>query len=163
MVLPIVEGNSAANPLDTILDAVVARLAVIGTSASYLQVTAPIVSRNRQFANAPPLLPAAWVGSKNLLDNPPRVSMGAGSLYSFTFTYTIVYWANDWDTDKRATDIVFDVFEAMKDWKLGTTCDDNRFVSADIFTSEQDETRGGVEFTFTARFRVGDQAPLTRV
>ena len=149
---------------ETVLAALQGKLDDIVTdnTRTWAQTVAPRVVRIKQNAEALPLVPTCYMGTKDeAIDR--REATSNYLLYNRTLTVLLEYYVQAWDVDLACSDIVHDVELALADWRLGGAVDDMAITAERTLMGEPGQPLCGVEFTVVVRYRTSSASPSTRV
>ncbi|NBR01419.1 MAG: hypothetical protein EBT79_11510 [Actinobacteria bacterium] len=149
---------------ETVLAALQGKLDDIVTdnTRTWAQTVAPRVVRVKQNAEALPLVPTCYMGTKDeAIDR--REATSNYLLYNRTLTVLLEYYVQAWDVDLACSDIVHDVELALADWRLGGAVDDMAITAERTLMGEPGQPLCGVEFTVVVRYRTSSASPSTRL
>jgi len=149
---------------ETVLAALQGKLDDIVTdnTRTWAQTVAPRVVRVKQNAEALPLVPTCYMGTKDeAIDR--REATSNYLLYNRTLTVLLEYYVQAWDVDLACSDIVHDVELALADWRLGGVVDDMAITAERTLMGEPGQPLCGVEFTVVVRYRTSSASPSTRL
>ena len=149
---------------ETVLAALQGKLDDIVTdnTRTWAQTVAPRVVRIKQNAEALPLVPTCYMGTKDeAIDR--REATSNYLLYNRTLTVLLEYYVQAWDVDLACSDIVHDVELALADWRLGGAVDDMAITAERTLMGEPGQPLCGVEFTVVVRYRTSSASPSTRL
>ena len=149
---------------ETVLTALAGKLDDIVTDANrtWAQTVAPRVVRVKQNAEALPLVPTCYMGTKDeAIDR--REATSNYLLYNRVLTVLLEYYVQAWDVDLACSDIVHDVELALSDWRLGGAVDDMAITAERTLMGEPGQPLCGVEFTVVVRYRTSSASPSTRL
>ena len=149
---------------ETVLAALAGKLDDIVTdnTRTWAQTVAPRVVRVKQNAEALPLVPTCYMGTKDeAIDR--REATSNYLLYNRVLTVLLEYYVQAWDVDLACSDIVHDVELALADWRLGGVVDDMAITAERTLMGEPGQPLCGVEFTVVVRYRTSSASPSTRL
>ena len=149
---------------ETVLAALQGKLDDIVTdnTRTWAQTVAPRVVRVKQNAEALPLVPTCYMGTKDeAIDR--REATSNYLLYNRVLTVLLEYYVQAWDVDLACSDIVHDVELALADWRLGGVVDDMAITAERTLMGEPGQPLCGVEFTVVVRYRTSSASPSTRL
>lgn len=149
---------------ETVLAALAGKLDDIVTdnTRTWAQTVAPRVVRVKQNAEALPLVPTCYMGTKDeAIDR--REATSNYLLYNRVLTVLLEYYVQAWDVDLACSDIVHDVELALADWRLGGAVDDMAITAERTLMGEPGQPLCGVEFTVVVRYRTSSASPSTRL